>query len=88
MSTQIIHLAQQGLLVTIAATLPAVLAALVVGLALALVQALTQVQEQTLQMVAKIVAVFGVLYLFGYWMAGQIYRFAALIFANFPSWIG
>ncbi|MEM9595540.1 MAG: type III secretion system export apparatus subunit SctS [Acidobacteriota bacterium] len=88
MGGRFIQLAQEALVLTVVVSGPAVLAALVVGLVLALIQALTQVQEQTLQMAAKIVMVFGTLYLFGYWMAAQIYSFAVLIFQNFSLWVG
>lgn len=88
MDSQLIHLAQEALLLTVLVSAPPILAALVIGLLLALIQALTQIQEQTLQMAAKIVAVFGMLYVFGYWMAAQIHRFTLVIFENFGAWVG
>lgn len=88
MESDFIHLAQQAIMVTVLVSAPPIVAALVVGLALAVFQALTQIQEQTIQMASKIVAVFGMLFLFGYWMAGQLYRFAYNIFANFGTWVG
>ncbi|HVS01994.1 MAG TPA: type III secretion system export apparatus subunit SctS [Thermoanaerobaculia bacterium] len=88
MEGDFIHIAQQAILVTVLVSAPPILAALVVGLALAVFQALTQIQEQTIQMAAKIVAVFGMLFLFGYWMASQVYRFALNIFENFGQWVG
>lgn len=88
MESQFISVAQEALLLTVLVSAPPILAALVVGLVLALLQALTQVQEQTLQMAAKLVAVFGMLYAFGYWMAAEIHRFARVIFENFGRWVG
>lgn len=88
MESHYLHLAQQALMLTVVLSAPPVLAAMVVGLALALVQALTQIQEQTLQTAAKIVLVFGTLYVFGYWMAGEMVSFASLIFRNFAGWVG
>lgn len=88
MESDFIHLAQQAIMVTVLVSAPPIVAALTVGLCLAVFQALTQIQEQTIQMASKIVAVFGMLFLFGYWMAGQLYRFAHNIFSNFGTWVG
>jgi type III secretion HrpO family protein len=87
MESHFLSLAQEALVMTLLMSAPAVIAALVVGLVLALVQALTQVQEQTLQMAAKILTVFGTLYLSGYWTASLVYRFALSIFRNFGTWV-
>lgn len=88
MEGRFLQLAQEALVLTVLMSAPAVLAALVVGLILALVQALTQVQEQTLQMAAKILTVFGVLYLSGYWIASLLFRFALNVFQSFGTWVG
>lgn len=85
MESEFIHLAQEAILLTVIVSAPPIGAALFVGLILAVIQALTQIQEQTVQMAAKIVAVFGTILLFGYWMAAQVYRFALHIFENFAS---
>ncbi len=87
MEGQFVQLAQQAILLTVLVSGPPILAALMVGLTLALFQALTQVQEQTLSMAFKILAVFGTIYLFGYWMASQLHRFAQLIFSHFGRWV-
>ncbi len=87
MESVFINASREALLVTVLVSAPAVLAALVVGLLLAVVQALTQIQEQTLGMAAKMAAVFGVLYLMGYWMAGHLSQLAFVIFSEFPNWI-
>ena len=87
MDNQLLAIAHQALMVTVIVTLPPVLAAMVIGLALAVIQALTQLQEQTLTLAFKIAAVFGTLYFFGYWMAGQITRFAELVFTHFGTWV-
>ncbi len=87
MESVILQAAQQALIVTVLISGPPILAALVVGLILAVIQALTQIQEQTIQMATKIIAIFGVLYFLGYWMATQIARFAHRIFMEFPRWI-
>ncbi len=82
-----INASREALIVTVLVSAPAVLSALVVGLLLSIFQALTQIQEQTLGMAAKMIAVFGVLYLMGYWMAGTVTRLAYQIFSEFPHWI-
>ncbi|MEW6363719.1 MAG: type III secretion system export apparatus subunit SctS [Acidobacteriota bacterium] len=82
-----INVSREALILTVLVSAPAVLAALVVGLLLSIFQALTQIQEQTLGMAAKMIAVFGVLYLMGYWMAGHVSRLAYVIFSEFPHWI-
>jgi len=79
--------AREALLIVVLASAPPLLAALVVGLAVAVVQALTQVQEQTLGVLARIVAVFGALYVSGAWMAGLVTRFAQKVLTEFPSWV-
>jgi flagellar biosynthetic protein FliQ len=88
MDTNFIHLVQQAILLTVLVSAPPIVAALAVGLVLAVFQALTQIQEQTIQMAAKIVAVFGAILMFGYWMASQLLQFTAHIFQNFGSWVG
>ena len=87
MENVFINASREALIVTVLVSAPAVLSALVVGLLLSIFQALSQIQEQTLGMAAKMIAVFGVLYLMGYWMAGHVARLALLIFSEFPQWI-
>lgn len=82
-----IMVSREALITTVLVSGPPVLAALVVGLLLSIIQALTQIQEQTLGMAAKLIAVFGVLYLMGYWMAAQLSRLATVIFTEFPHWV-
>jgi flagellar biosynthetic protein FliQ len=88
MGGEILYAAQQAILLTVLVSAPPILAALAVGLLVALAQALTQIQEQTIQMVGKLVAIFAVLLVFGYWMASQLLRFTVNIFERFPEWIG
>jgi len=88
MDAQFLRVAQEALLLVVMVSAPAVGAALVVGLVIAVLQALTQVQEQTIQVAAKLITVFGVLYVLGYWMASSIYSFGRLVFENFGTWIG
>jgi flagellar biosynthesis protein FliQ len=78
---------REALLVVALASLPPLVAALAIGLVVAIGQALTQVQEQTLGVLARIVAVFGALYLLGYWMASLVTRFGHKVFSEFPAWV-
>ncbi|MBI2841470.1 MAG: type III secretion system export apparatus subunit SctS [Acidobacteria bacterium] len=87
MENVFISASRDALLVTVLVSAPPVLAALVIGLILSILQALTQIQEQTLSMAAKLMAVFAVLYLMGYWMAGHLARLAQVIFERFPEWV-
>lgn len=87
MESVIMNVSREALLVTVVVSGPVVLVALAVGLLLAIIQALTQIQEQTLGMAAKMIAVFGVLYLMGYWMAAQLGRLGYVIFSEFPRWV-
>ena len=47
---------------------PVLLVSIVVGLAISIFQATTHIQEQTLTFVPKVLAIMGVLILFGPWM--------------------
>jgi flagellar biosynthetic protein FliQ len=82
-----VNAAREALIVTAIVSAPPVLAALVVGLTIALFQALTQVQEQTLGVLGRILAVFAMLYLLGYWMLSQVSRLAQKLFLEFPNWV-
>lgn len=88
MNSEFLHAAQQAILLTVLVSAPPIVAALAVGLIIAVFQALTQIQEQTIQMVSKIAVIFAMLFVFGYWMAAQVLRFALNIFENFGRWVG
>ncbi len=85
MGQEYLRFAQQAIMLVVLISGPPVLGAMFVGLSVALFQALTQVQEQTLSMVGRIVAIFGIVMLLGYWMAGLVLRFAITIFESFPQ---
>ncbi|MCC7013910.1 MAG: flagellar biosynthetic protein FliQ [Planctomycetes bacterium] len=78
--SQILHLAQQALLLALMLSAPAVLGALLVGLLLSLIQAATQLQEQTLVTAAKIVVVNLVLIVLGFWMLDHVRAFCVHAF--------
>lgn len=74
-------------MLTVLVSAPPIAAALIAGLVIASLQALTQIQEQTIQVAAKIIVVFGTLYILGHWMAVNVMRFGRLIFENFSAWV-
>jgi type III secretion HrpO family protein len=78
----LVHRAQEALLLSIAVTLPAVAVAAAVGLVVAVLQAATQIQDVTIAHLPRFLAVAAVLAVLGPWMGHQIAAFAARIFAG------
>lgn len=60
--------------------------ALAVGLIISIFQVATQIQEMTLTFVPKIIAVFGVLIVFGHWMLVHIAEYATELIRNIPTY--
>lgn len=61
---------------------------MVVGLITGILQAATQVQEQTLSFVPKVIAVCLVLYVYGYWMVGELVAFCHEVLMAIPELVG
>jgi flagellar biosynthetic protein FliQ len=78
----LVHRAQEALLLSIAISLPAVAVAALVGLVVAVLQAATQIQDITIAHLPRFLAVAAVLAVLGPWMGHQIATFAARIFAG------
>jgi len=78
----LVHRAQEALLLSIAVALPAVAVAALVGLVVAVFQAATQIQDVTIAHLPRFLAVAAVLAVLGPWMGHQIAAFAARIFAG------
>jgi type III secretory pathway component EscS len=78
----LVHRAQEALLLSIAVALPAVAVAALVGLVVAVFQAATQIQDVTIAHLPRFLAVAAVLAALGPWMGHQIAAFAARIFAG------
>ena len=78
----LLRLGQEALMIVLLLSAPAVLTALVVSLGLSVLQAATQIQDQTLGVVAKLVCVYLVLAVGGFWLAGQMVRFTVSLFEN------
>lgn len=77
MSSAIVALAREAVLVAVAAAAPPLAAALAVGLAVGVAQAATQVQDPSPGVVLRLAGVLGALALAGPWMASRVLRFAA-----------
>ncbi len=78
----LLRLGQEALMIVLLLSAPAVLTALAVSLGLSVLQAATQIQDQTLGVVAKLVCVYLVLAVGGFWLAGQMVRFTVSLFEN------
>ncbi|MBP3284104.1 MAG: flagellar biosynthesis protein FliQ [Clostridia bacterium] len=61
---------------------PVLLISIVVGLAISIFQATTHIQEQTLTFVPKVLAIMGVLILFGPWMITVLTTFVKDLYSN------
>lgn len=85
-TTEIFQLTHQCLYLILLLSAPPILISMSLGLLVAIFQAATQIQEQTLSFTVKLVAVIGVLLIFGGFLSGQIVQFAHTIFDNFYKW--
>lgn len=61
---------------------PVLLVSIVVGLAISIFQATTHIQEQTLTFVPKVLAIMGVLILFGPWMLTVLTTYVTNLYTN------
>jgi len=66
---------------------PVLLVSIVVGLAVSIFQATTHIQEQTLTFVPKVLAIMGVLILFGPWMLTVLTEFVRDLFLNINTFL-
>jgi type III secretion HrpO family protein len=80
-TSTLLHLAREALVLSLLVSAPPLLAALLVGLVAGLLQAVTQVQDQALGAVPRIAAVLASLVLAGPWIGGRLARFAEAAFA-------
>ncbi|MGI0118599.1 flagellar biosynthesis protein FliQ [Zooshikella sp. RANM57] len=67
---------------------PVLITSLVVGLIISIFQVITQIQEMTLTFVPKMLAILGVLFIFGPWILTTISSYATALFSEIPSYIG
>ncbi len=73
--SQVLHIVEQALWLTVLLSAPVVLAALAVGLVVSLFQAATQIQEQTLSIAPKIIVVYATLAALGAWALPELVQY-------------
>ena len=81
MTTTLLHLGREALLLALLLSAPPLLAALLVGLVTGLFQAATQLQEHAIGAVPRIAAVIASLLVTGPWIGARLARFAAEVLA-------
>ncbi len=65
---------------------PMLAVGLIVGVVISVIQVVTQIQDATLSFVPKLVAVLGVLALFGGWMLAQLVAFTVGLLGNLAQY--
>jgi flagellar biosynthesis protein FliQ len=80
-TSTLLHLGREALLLALLVSAPPLLAALLVGLVTGLLQAATQLQEHAIGAVPRIAAVIAALIIAGPWMGARLARFAAEVMA-------
>ncbi len=73
--SQVLHIVEQALWLTVLLSAPVVLAALAVGLIVSLFQAATQIQEQTLSIAPKIIVVYATIAALGAWALPELVEY-------------
>jgi flagellar biosynthesis protein FliQ len=80
-TSTLLHLGREALLLALLVSAPPLLAALLVGLVTGLLQAATQLQEHAIGAVPRIAAVIAALIVAGPWMGARLARFAVEVLA-------
>ena len=75
----VMDLAVRTMMTGVMVAAPVLLVSIVVGLTVSIFQATTHIQEQTLTFVPKVLAIIGVLILFGPWMLTVLTEFISCI---------
>ena len=78
----VMDIASNAMVTAIMVAAPVLLVSIVVGLAVSIFQATTHIQEQTLTFVPKVLAIVGVLILFGPWMISVLTTFITDLYSN------
>jgi len=78
----VMDIASNAMVTAIMVAAPVLLVSIVVGLAVSIFQATTHIQEQTLTFVPKVLAIVGVLLLFGPWMISVLTTFITDLYSN------
>ncbi len=81
---EVMHIAQQAILITFKLAAPILVVSLVIGVAISLVQAVTSVQEMTLSFVPKLAGIAVVIVVSGGWMMQQLTQYSKDLFEMIP----
>ena len=84
---RIMDLAIRTMITGVMVASPVLLVSILVGLTVSIFQATTHIQEQTLTFVPKVLAIIGVLILFGPWMLTVLTEFMRELFLNANSYL-
>ena len=84
-SNYVLYLGRQTLETTLLLAAPILITCMAVGIAVTLLQAITSIRDMTLTIVPKLLAVGGVILLFGSWMLQVVLRFTTDIFAQIQN---
>lgn len=83
----VMDLAVRTMVTGVMVAAPVLLVSILVGLTVSIFQATTHIQEQTLTFVPKVLAIIGVLILFGPWMLTVLTEFMRELFTNANSYM-
>lgn len=83
----VMDIAIRTMMTAIMVAAPILLVSIVVGLAVSIFQATTHIQEQTLTFVPKVLAILGVLIIFGPWMLTVLIEFIQELFLNINTFL-
>lgn len=83
----VMDLAIRTMITAVMVAAPVLFASIIVGLAVSIFQATTHIQEQTLTFVPKVLAILGVLILFGPWMLTVLTEFIEELFLNINMYL-
>lgn len=83
----VMDIAIKTMMTAIMVAAPILLVSIVVGLAVSIFQATTHIQEQTLTFVPKVLAILGVLLIFGPWMLTVLIEFMQELFLNINNYL-
>lgn len=83
----VMDIAIKTMITAVMVAAPILLVSIVVGLAVSIFQATTHIQEQTLTFVPKVLAILGVLILFGPWMLTVLTEFIQELFLNINTYL-
>ena len=83
--TDVLHIAQQAIVITFKLCAPILLVSLAIGMAISLFKAVTSVQEMTLSFVPKLAGIAVVIVMSGAWMLQSLTSFATELFGMIPG---